>query len=333
MNVQRLPHPGALAAVAVLAIWGTLAACRTVGTGPQTQAPRVCADCHRAIARQWRDSPHAQAWLGENFIAESKQYTKKECLPCHAPLPLLEQEPDRLPRLRAERRRDGVDCYACHQVGCAQAGPCNAPAPHATVSDGGRLGTAGFCGRCHEQEYKQHRQLYLKSVAEGTAKTCIACHMPVAIARLTQGHLLSRFHPRRIVGDHSFCAWTEELLRGVLEASPLELLRTDGGAVEVAFTLTNRGAGHRIPTGKHGYRELRVRVRLLDAAGAILGMAEDSLLGDSEEGLEPGKPRAFAMLVEAAGNALPTRVQLLVERVNEDASFRVVLLEAAQVLD
>ncbi len=309
------------ALLAAPALWIGLPACTTVPERLEAQTPASCADCHRDIARQWRASAHASAWRAPAFVRESESRTKAACLGCHAPKPLFE-EADGRPALRAHRRSDGVDCAACHKDVCAQVGPYDGGAPHGTREDAA-IRSSAFCGRCHEMELREHETLYATSVAAPERKSCAECHMTRRTDRLTQGHVLSAMHPRRVVADHSFRAWKTNA-RTALVASPLRVERGDG-SVRVVVRLTNVGAGHRVPTGEYGYRELRIRVVGLDDGGAELGRAETSLLSRLEDGLEPNKGRDFELDVDVEGDV--ASVRLLVERINEDETLRLVLID------
>lgn len=285
-------------------------------------APAGCAECHQDIVRQWKKSAHAEAWTDPAYVKATDDRTTSRCLPCHAPQPLLELAESEAPKLREHRQSSGVDCHACHATGCGYAGRYDSWGPHGMKQDTTRLPCAKFCGKCHEYEHQEYAALYVPSVAQGTRpKQCVGCHMPARYARLTEGHLLSLAHPKRAVHDHSFPVWTDRVLRGALEISEVEVAR-QGGKVEVSFTLTNRGAGHRIPSGKYGYRELKISAELRDAEGNVLATGRASLFGNRQNGLEPGKPTPLKLRAGVPAEANPTEVKVLVERVNEDRSFR-----------
>ncbi len=305
------------------------AGCRLTEDHMADTTPRGCAECHADIARQWATSAHAQAWTDPAFVDETLGRTLHDCLPCHAPEPLLEQPPGAAPALRTTYRDCGVDCNTCHRVGCAYAGRYRTFGAHPVRQDLTRLPCPTFCGTCHETEQAEYDSRYVPSpTSPQEAKTCAECHMPTARSRLTQGHLLSYIHPKRPVHDHAFPTWTEEALRGAVELSGMAVEQAGDAQVGVRFTLTNRGAGHRIPTGKFGHRELRILVEVTDPAGRPLGADEKSLLAAESEGLLPGRPTPFAFRVTVADAAAPLRVHVLVERVNEDQSFRRTLAEA-----
>jgi hypothetical protein len=212
------------------------------------RTPQGCANCHTTIAQQWEASAHATAWSDPEFVERSRNYTVSNCLPCHAAQPLLEQPPRERPVLRDPERHFGVDCKTCHQLGDAYVGGYrNHVGPHPTAQDTTRLPCSAFCGVCHEAEYREYAELYVSSVE--APETCGDCHMPTCRTRLTQGHLLSLIHPKRVTHDHSFLTWTPEVSDDAVTIDQPKAISLPDGQLEIALTLTNHGAGHCIPTG------------------------------------------------------------------------------------
>ena len=96
----------------------------------------------------------------------------------------------------------------------------------------------------------------------------------------------------------------------------------------MSFTLTNRGAGHRIPTGDYGYREMRVAVELLDSEGQTVGQAHQAVLPGQDGSLAPAVATEFTVQLAPPPNRTPQVVRVLVERVNGDRSFQYTLAES-----
>ncbi|HYW81026.1 MAG TPA: multiheme c-type cytochrome, partial [Thermoguttaceae bacterium] len=279
-----------------------LAGCQLIEPDIRPRPPQNCAECHSEIYRQWSRSKHAIAWTNPDFIETSTERTEAQCLPCHAPTPLLQQAPEMPTELRDHNRHFGVDCKVCHFVNCKYAGPYDTWGPHPTTQETKRVGSAQFCGTCHLMELQEYKDLYVEAVESATTggkplKACAECHMAARRSRLTQGHILSLAHPKRIVRDHSFPAWTNHLICGAVEVTKLDAHREPDGPFTVDFTLVNRGAGHRIPTGKFGNREVLLVVELLDEQGSVLGSDERSLLSNRTEGLAPEELTPFSMTV------------------------------------
>jgi len=316
--------------VCLIAMSGGLSAgCRMLEPDVRPRPPQGCAECHADITRQWSCSKHAIAWSNPDFAATTNDFTDETCLPCHAPTPLLQQAPEQPAKLRDHDRQFGVDCMVCHFDGCEYAGPYDSWGPHPMTQETARLKSVEFCGTCHLMEQQEYKSLYLSAV-EGVKKpkTCAECHMPAHCSRLTQGHVLSLIHPKRVVRDHSFPIWTEQLLHNAIELVELEAHRETDEQFKVHFTLVNRGAGHRIPTAKFGDREVLLRVELLDSRGQVVGKGDRSLLSTRSQGLPPEKPKSISLFVPVDKTTEPASVRLIVERVNLDRSFRRTLLTA-----
>ena len=304
-----------------------LAGCRLGEREMQDRTPPGCANCHTNIAQQWERSAHADAWTDPEFLRQTRDRSIDSCLPCHASLPLLEERPGESPHLRHDDRPFGVECRTCHQLGDAYAGPYESRlGPHPARQDTTRLPCSTFCGMCHELEEEEHSGLYL--AAEGSAgKTCVQCHMPTSRERLTQGHLLSYIHPKRTVHDHAFPSWSPGITAGAVEIGQPTAARAPGEVIEVSLNLWNHGAGHCIPSGKFGYREMLVAIDLLDADGRSIGTAKRAVHPGQALSLAPGVATQFVFEVVAPGNDLPQRVHVLVQRQNRDRSWRYTLAE------
>jgi hypothetical protein len=239
---------------------------------------------------------------------------------------LLEQPPGEPAVLRDHDRHFGVECRTCHQLGEAYAGPHGSRlGPHPVVQDSVRLPCSEFCGICHEMEAEEHAEQYLAS--SSNQHSCAQCHMPTCRQRLTQGHLLSYIHPKRTVHDHAFPVWSPIVSAGAVEIHPPAITRAEGQPVEVTLALTNRGAGHRIPTGDYGHRELRVVVELLDREGRTLGQAEQAVFPGEDLSLAPGIPTPFRIPVANTASQPAERIRVVVQRVNQSRSFQYTLAE------
>lgn len=304
-----------------------LTGCRLAEREMQDRTPQGCANCHTNIAAQWERSAHAIAWTNPEFLLATDEHSIARCLPCHAPRPLLEQPPGEPAQLRDDQRQYGVECRTCHQLGESYAGPYESRiGPHPVTPDTVRLPCSDFCGICHVMEAEEHATLYL-TASSSNQDTCAQCHMPTSRERLTQGHVLSYIHPKRIVHDHAFSVWRPVIAAGAVEIGTPAVTCAEGKPVEVSLALTNRGAGHRIPSGGFGYRELRVAVDLLDRSGQAVGRAEQAVFPGQDLSLAPGVATPFTLLVARTANESPERIRVVVERVNRDRSFQYTLAE------
>ena len=326
-GIVRLFYAYSVVAGILLSSLGLAPGCRVPNRHVKTIRPQGCAECHVEIACQWQSSPHAIAWTSPTFQQATDQATSTACLPCHAPEPLLEQQLSDRPTLRADYRQDGVDCHACHANCGGYVGRYQTFGPHPMVPDGIRLPCSEFCGTCHTTEMEEYAEEYTASYEPDELASCADCHMPRYSARMTQGHFLSLIHPRRAVPDHSFELWNEKLTSGSVEVVSVRAEPVDFRLL-VRVTLINRGAGHRIPTGKFGHREVRILAVAEGIDRQAVGQAEESLVARTSSALLPGKPTEFVLAVPLSGDAPPQLLRLSVERVNEDRTFRHTLATA-----
>jgi len=156
--------------------------------------------------------------------------------------------------------------------------------------------------------------------------------MPQRIQRLTQGHLLSLAHPKRVTHDHRFPLWTEEITRDAVEMTGLAVCIKSDDELAIDVTLVNRGAGHRIPTGEYGHREVRILVQVLDQDDNVMSDDEWPLMARYPDALSPGKVSKFPFDITLPADAKPRRVRVTVERVNADRSFRYALARGERSL-
>lgn len=240
--------------------------------------PTTCLPCHAQVVDEWRASMHAAAFTDPQVRApdQSDNFSKSECIPCHAPAPIFTAgiAPDSRVLARVERRADGVDCLSCHAVdgGVAAArdglsAPC---APRLRPE----LSSEAACYACHNQH--QTHDEWRASPAFAAGIDCIDCHMPpvqraegeAGAPRPGASH---RFHGGR---DKQYA------LAGLaLEA------RVEGA--ELVAVLRNTFAGHNLPSDSRN-RALDLVVTLFDARGAALPAPEGE---PREPGCESGTAR------------------------------------------
>jgi hypothetical protein len=310
---------GIVLVAAVAASW--LSGCNLGQREMEDTTPHGCAECHVDITHQWQQSAHSIAWLSPEFTELTDQHREESCLPCHASKPLLEQSPGSEPQLRDSHRQFGVDCNVCHQIGCGYAGPYkNLIEAHPTIQDTTRLPCSDFCGSCHRMEHEQYVEQYLATTSE-PANSCSGCHMPAYRSRLTQDHILSYIHPKRIVRDHSFPVWDDRVSCGAIELAVRDASWPEPKTVQVRVTLVNRGAGHSIPVGEFGHRELNVRAEVRRADGSVLGEREHVVLADSHDCLRLHEPVEYVLDVPVADAAAASKVRVTVERVDPDGDL------------
>ncbi len=229
--------------------------------GPESG--RFCAGCHNPIALL---AGEVDPRLAGNELGTRPHDEGISCLVCHA-------------TVHVDEKRLGNASFTIAPPRLPPLGPAYDaliradPAAHAEAMLHPSQRTAAFCGACHQQSTPQE----LSSVAEGkphgqfpewqaspyasgpNAKTCSDCHMPLVPAsdpaandgRVRSHRFLGANHAHAVASGHT--AQAEATLAFLREAVSLELrLATPqdqpGHAVIQALT-TNRGVGHRFPSG------------------------------------------------------------------------------------
>jgi cytochrome c554/c'-like protein len=227
------------------------------------QTASECRSCHTDVWDEWTKSYHGQAWTDPMVQALSNGFRMTECIDCHAPQPIHLTGVDQRVAPRSHSRNDGVDCLSCHILEdgvsvaagrnidtSATAGACR-PVHVPSMTD------SSSCAGCHNQHET------LNELAEsGMDKTCLDCHMRPAerVGRSGRSHLFP--------GAHSI-----EMHRKAVE---LEVEIKDG---EVVASVTNRGAGHNVPTDAR-HRSYNLWITFYDSRGNIVGKREQMINGE-----------------------------------------------------
>lgn len=192
-----------------------------------------CSGCHQPVWNEWMGSYHQMAWTDPMVQALSQGFRMEECIDCHAPLPIHVTGVGVRVSPRNHQRSDGVDCLTCHLMDdgvsvaatrtvdtSATPGACR---PVAVET----LPKVDTCAGCHNQH-----ETVSELLESGVGKSCSDCHME-SVSR--PGGRTGRSHV--FPGGHSV-----EMHR---RATKLEAKVEDG---RVVATVTNVGAGHKIPT-------------------------------------------------------------------------------------
>jgi nitrate/TMAO reductase-like tetraheme cytochrome c subunit len=222
--------------------------------------PATCLPCHAQVVEEWRASMHAAAFTDPQVRApdQTDNFTKAECIPCHAPAPLFEAGIAKDSRVlaRVERRADGVDCLSCHALGGGVAASRPGLSGACGPQDRPELSSEAACAACHNQHQTHDEWRASPAAAAGT--DCLDCHMPPAQRSAPEAGAPRTGASHRFLGGRD----REHALSG-LRVEP----RVEQG--ELRVTLHNEFAGHNLPTDSRN-RALDLVVTLHDARGAAL---------------------------------------------------------------
>ncbi|MEO6951822.1 MAG: multiheme c-type cytochrome [Polyangia bacterium] len=272
-----------------------------VDPGSDAASARECEACHPAEHAEWSASRHGRAFTNPIFQREYSAHPDEWCVHCHAPLTKqLEEVRSGAGVLAAE----GVNCIACHvRRGRILAARKRPGSPHATDVRAG-FGGPSFCAGCHQFNFPQ-----LDNVTP---------HLRTRVTGYTS-------HPmQNTVAEHAAGPHASEPCRSC-HASPAEHAYPGGHDAamleralsldvcrrgrDVVATVTNRGAGHRVPTGDV-HRHLALRLWKASAPEKLqehfmlrhfepLADGGKALVEDT--GLAPGQSRAYRATSRALG--------------------------------
>jgi hypothetical protein len=277
----------------------------------------TCAACHGEQHERWQASRHADS-LGSPLYRGMRDWARADagdevagrCAMCHS-----------VADPAGGGRTGAVVCEACHQAAATGAGPSGltidralpvaaartAEAPHPLVADPS-LPASGRCLACHNELKTPAGVAVCTTGPEVSGRAsgpgCVTCHMPGA--------------------SHAFPGATAVLLA---RATSLYIDRRDD---EVVVSVTNRGAGHALPTGS-ALRTVRLEVEFHDESGTLLGDNRDDpaatfmrVLNDADGNapvppwraaavardsrLAPGERRAFAYPLPAGTATVSARL-------------------------
>jgi len=247
--------------------------------GKQPTPSDTCGSCHREIYRLWSGSAHAQALEDPVFLSAFRETVEREgegvsrtCLSCHAPLAALLNDP----RLEAKLTWEGVSCDVCHSmtgvdlagstpkitydVGPVKRGPIRDAESAAHQVAFSELHTTSLgCAGCHEWTSRSGVPImstyseWNQSSAAREGKPCQACHMAKTRAHVVDPRVQRVPHAEvnlhDVPGGHSLDQLHKAL---AVTIQP----RRAAGTLHLEVRLTNKGAGHAVPTGMPGRRVL-----------------------------------------------------------------------------
>ena len=239
---------------------------------PVPSSAEFCGDCHRAIETGWKQSAHSQAVESRLFqdamkLAEADYgpSARKTCLSCHSPIAVQTGDLALVRKVSWE----GITCDYCHSIrDVSLAGPNpKATVDYSLVKSGPwkdlsspAHGTAFsavhtsslICASCHEYRNSLGFPVlttyseWTKSAYGGNNQNCQSCHMYQVEGKVVDPRVQrtaeATINLHQIPGSHSM-QQLEKALRAQLSTTH------EGGKLRIVVEVTNRGAGHYVPTG------------------------------------------------------------------------------------
>ncbi len=282
--------------------WETPLPHQAVPDGLKTIRAEECGTCHTAIYAEWKQSTHANALRDPQFQAEIRKDNYFACMNCHTPLQdqfekitsgLIDGDIHRPaqhanPHFDPVLKEEAITCATCHVRNGAVVGPTGShDAPHAVVRDTAML-SERLCMQCHNVVDTVNAALvctfetgeeWKRGWAPDSGKTCISCHMPKTHRAIADGtdpraahvHTFPGSGIPKIAGLHT------DGLQGlqITTVASSKTLRPDDSA-RVTCTLTNRFAGHNLPTGDPE-RFITVDLAIRTTSGKVLAQRKERI--------------------------------------------------------
>lgn len=257
-----------------------------------------CQKCHEQIYEQWTTSMHSQAFRDPIYqvllrrIDEDRQgRLTRFCVSCHAPLATVTRSvPEKLfdGQPRPALLEEGVTCEFCHTIPGSElelkrsslgsfvfprTGQANtlygrhadAKTDDHPTAPSKFLISSELCGTCHRfghpvsgMPIQNTYEEWKASPYAAEGKRCQDCHMPSYAGKTAKdGKERAELHAHVFKGGHT---------EMILKAATVQLTSNwKGGSKEtlnVVASVSNVGAGHMIPTGVPGIREMWLEVSI-----------------------------------------------------------------------
>lgn len=242
--------------------------------GEKTVKSLECSKCHKVIYEEWSQNFHAKAYVNEPFKKASKDYGVQGCVSCHAAQEIAKEK---ALKVRPVNKEEGINCTTCHLRDNMIYGTYKLVAKHKSEQDESML-KSQFCAGCHTPTY-------LEWQGSGSEKTCQECHMPRVEGKLVQGFPLSAVVPKRMRGQHL------QIYEGLLKGVAIITGESRNGSVKIS--LTNKGVGHNMPTGKYGDYRISLNTMIKDSDGKEVFSKEEIFSTRKGSGVPPQKTIIF----------------------------------------
>ncbi len=293
------------------------------------ETPQRCAQCHRDIYMQWKQSMMSQAythhWDEIEYFKLALPHAEKDekvaeikagCNGCHSPIAYFVEDIPPRPPSENTRANESVSCDVCHTIsgftgeipfnfnyvlspGEIKYGPrMGVSSPHHTTKYLDFIRTPEFCGTCHNE--KSPYGVWVKSThlewKEGPYSKegvrCQDCHMwHTEGTSATMGKKVPDMATHYFPGGHIL-----PKIKGVIEIK----IHSDfqeyepGDKAIITVHLYNAKAGHKLPTGSVEERQLWLEVHAIDSKGNVYTLPVDRKGFEGEEyTITSNKPAYF----------------------------------------
>lgn len=302
-----------------------------VPEGLKSLSSKECGSCHNDHYEEWKTSTHAMAWKEVQFQAEiAKESSPYMCINCHIPLqnqqeyivtgledgdiykPIKHKNPEFDPDLQQE----GINCASCHvRDGAIISVSISNNAPHKSVKDENHL-SEQLCINCHNAVAVVTPELVCtfetgdewKASPFADSKNCKTCHMPAIDRQIAADMPIrkSRMHYFMGSGIPKYDTLKPERLNGLeYEIAPLKKTYFAGDSILFKTTVTNKFAGHRVPTGDPE-RFIITKFTIIDVENQKVILEDSFRIGEqwewypvakkmADNNLNPGESRTYEL--------------------------------------
>lgn len=272
------------------------------GSYKDFETPETCAQCHRDIYREWKQTMMSQAythhWDEIEYFKLAVSHAEKDedykeavegCNGCHTPMAYFVGDRSPKPPSAGTRANESVSCEVCHTIsgykgdvpvnfnyimkpGKVKYGPREGvKSPYHDTVKSDFIQNPEFCATCHNE--KNPFGLWVKSThlewKEGPYSKegvrCQDCHMwsGKGIPAVMSKEVTDMRH-HTFPGGHVMAK-----IRGAIEVKVYsdEDEYEPGDEAKITVQLYNAKAGHKLPTGSVEDRQLWVEVHAIDSAG------------------------------------------------------------------
>lgn len=228
-----------------------------------------CGKCHQDIYSSWKNSLHADASENQVFrTAYMQAYFErgdealKTCLKCHAPVAFLNNDL----KLAQKITREGISCDYCHstteilpsgprfEFGLLKQGPLqNVTSPVHKTRFNKLFKESRFCGSCHDYESANGVKLietyseWMQGPYPAKGKQCQSCHMRKIAGKVVATEVKPT--PEIEISSHDIAGGHATSKREDSIDIKITSIIKFKQKIEITVDVTNKGAGHKIPTG------------------------------------------------------------------------------------